>query len=244
MRLLQRCQQLLRGACHAAEQGSAVSLSGIQSWEAAIAQLGRPRGLAVAAIDSTLRLAGWQEWQHSSHGARSVLSSATEGLQTCSARGSALPWAVSQARGLFGAPKPKVNPQIHTHDKYKKVWPQPELKYLLGRFVVDRNGVVWHRQANFRHQRFCKSASNLTRLKRWKPLASAYASKLLRLGFNERYWARPDPQDVPGFHEQPGGVRVPYTERRRRSAVPDLNQTTGDPSLRQSWKVPPRQGLR
>ncbi|EFJ48576.1 hypothetical protein VOLCADRAFT_120847 [Volvox carteri f. nagariensis] len=98
--------------------------------------------------------------------------------------------------------QPKINPQIHTHDKYKKIWPQPEYKYLLGRFVVDRNGVVWHRQANFRHQRYCKSASQLTRLKRWKPLASAYANKLRRLGFSERYWAPPDPQDETGWRRE------------------------------------------
>jgi hypothetical protein len=49
-------------------------------------------------------------------------------------------------------------------------------------------------QANYRHQRHSKRASQLTRLKRWKPLAPAYASKLHKLGFKERYWAPPNPQ--------------------------------------------------
>ncbi|GIL66972.1 hypothetical protein Vafri_20471 [Volvox africanus] len=239
MRLLERCQQLLRGACLAADQGKAVSLSGIQNWEATIIQFGRPRALTISAVGTSVR----QHEDYSHRLAPGILSFKAQNLQPCSAW-SAFPWVVSQSRGLFGAPKPKINPQIHTHDKYKKVWPQPEYKYLQGRFVVDRNGVIWHRQANYRHKRYCKSASQLTRLKRWKPLAGAYASKLLRLGFRERYWAPPDPQDVPGYHEQPGGVKVQYKERHRRSAVPELNQTTGDPSLRQSWKVPPRQGLR
>ncbi|GIL82967.1 hypothetical protein Vretimale_8490 [Volvox reticuliferus] len=239
MRLLQRCQQLLRGASYAADQGNAVSLSGIQSWQATIIQLGQPRGLTINAIGTSVR----QHEHYVRRFAPEIWSNTSYSLQVCSTW-SALPWAAWQARGLFGAPKPKINPQIHTHEKYKKVWPQPEYKYLQGRFVVDRNDVIWHRQANYRHKRYCKSASQLTRLKRWKPLASSYTSKLLRLGFRERYWAPPDPQDVPGYHEQPGGVKVRYKERRRRSAVPDLNQTTGDPSLRQSWKVPPRQGFR
>lgn len=132
----------------------------------------------------------------------------------------------------YASPFPRFPPSPRSH------------RYLLGRFVVDRNDIVWHRQANRRHKRYSKNTSQLTRLKRWKPLASAYASKLRRLGFRERYWAPPNPQEVPGYHEQPGRVKITSTELRRRSAVPELNQTTGDPSLRQSWKVPGRQGLR
>ncbi|KAG2442137.1 hypothetical protein HYH02_009625 [Chlamydomonas schloesseri] len=151
-----------------------------------------------------------------------------------------LPWSLSHApRSLFGAAKPVVNPQIHTHDKYKQDNPQPANSFLLGRFVTDRNGIIWHRQANYRHARHAKSASQLTRLKRWKPLAPAFAAKLRKLGFAERYWAQPDPQDVPGFHNPRGRV-----ERPRRSAVPDLDPTTGEPALRQKWQPPNRQRLR
>ncbi|KAG2490786.1 hypothetical protein HYH03_010708 [Edaphochlamys debaryana] len=144
----------------------------------------------------------------------------------------------SLVRGLFSARKAVANPQIHTHDKYKTEYPQPTHDFLLGRFVVDRNGTVWHRQANYRHQRHDKTASQLTRLKRWKPLYSAFASKLKKVGFKERYWAPPDATDVPGFEPR---FKAPL---KRRSAVPALNQTTGDPALRQSYKPGPRQRLR
>jgi hypothetical protein len=34
-------------------------------------------------------------------------------------------WGGQQWRGLFGAPRPHTNLQIHTHDKYKRDRPQP-----------------------------------------------------------------------------------------------------------------------
>ncbi|KXZ53605.1 hypothetical protein GPECTOR_6g522 [Gonium pectorale] len=154
-----------------------------------------------------------------------------------------LPWAVAQTRELFGAAKPKPpNPQIHTHDKYKRTNPQPTHEWMLGRFVMDRNGAVWHRQANYRHHRHSKRASRLTRLKRWKPLAAAYAAKFRKIGFREKYWAAALPEEVPGSHDAgPGRRRTqPARPPPRRSAVPKLDQTWGDPALRQSWKPPPR----
>jgi hypothetical protein len=42
---------------------------------------------------------------------------------------------------------------------------------------MDRNGTVWHRQANRRAKRYHKSPGTLGRLARWKPLANAYAAK-------------------------------------------------------------------
>ncbi|GFR44132.1 hypothetical protein Agub_g5296 [Astrephomene gubernaculifera] len=242
MRLLQKCQQLLRGACVAADQGCAFSPSGVKHWESAVQQLGRAGSLADGSRDLA-SLAPWQQLRYLSLSTGSTLSASSNSIQPASGLPAslALPWAVSQVRGLFGARKPAPpNPQIHTHDKYKFTYKQPTYDFLQGRFVVDRNDVIWHRQANYRHARYAKTASQLTRLKRWKPLAAAYAAKLHKVGFRSRYWAAPNPQEVPGFHDPSGKD----TRQRRRSAVPALNQTTGDPALRQSWKTPNRQKLR
>ncbi len=104
-----------------------------------------------------------------------------------------------------------------------------------GRFVLDRNGAIWHKQGGYVHKRHTKRASRLTRLKRWKPLYGAYARKMIKLGFRTKYWAQPDPQDVPGFSEG-----APLRRPLRHSAVPDLRQDVGDPALRQSYKPPGR----
>jgi len=42
--------------------------------------------------------------------------------------------------------------------------------WMLGRFVMDRNGVVWHKQANRASKRYGKAHGTLTKLKRWKAL--------------------------------------------------------------------------
>lgn len=104
-----------------------------------------------------------------------------------------------------------------------------------GRFVLDKNGFIWHRQAGYVHKRHAKTASRLTRLKRLKPLHHAYATKMIKLGFRDKFWADPDPAEVPGFGDQ-----RPRVLPKRRNADPDLRQDFGDPALRQSYKPPPR----
>lgn len=100
-----------------------------------------------------------------------------------------------------------------------------------GRFVLDRDGVIWRRKASYRHKRYSKTASHLTRLKRWRPLYHTIASKFKKLGFSKRYWSDPDPWDVPGYDNHgAGGARAP--RRAKRSAVPDLRDLVGDPALR------------
>ena len=73
--------------------------------------------------------------------------------------------------------------------------------------------LLW--QANYRHQRHLKRASQLTRLKRWKPLAPAFASKLRKLGFKERYWAPPNAQASAccGALNAIGPAKCPYSAR-------------------------------
>lgn len=77
--------------------------------------------------------------------------------------------------------------------------------------MVDKNNAIWHKTAGLGANRYAKSSSRLTRLKRLQPLHHAYAAKLIKLGFRNRFWAEPDPRDVPGF-EAPG------PQRRRRDA--------------------------
>lgn len=110
----------------------------------------------------------------------------------------------------------------------------PAHSFLQGRFVLDRNGAIWHKQGGYVHKRYAKTASRLTRLKRWKPLYGAYARKLVKLGFRERYWAPPEPADVPGFQKRGGAAAV------RRCADADLRPDYGNPALRQSYRPPAR----
>nr|8A22_AC Chain AC, bL35m [Polytomella magna]8APN_AC Chain AC, bL35m [Polytomella magna]8APO_AC Chain AC, bL35m [Polytomella magna] len=132
---------------------------------------------------------------------------------------------------VFAEVKPRQNPQNHTHEKYKIIAPQPKYDWLVGRFIVDRNNVVWHRQANRNRNRHKKTAGALTRLKRWKPLHKAYAKKLLKLGFKRRFWTDPDPQMVPGFFDP-----SKYKPRERLNGKPNLRPDIGCPALRQSQR--------
>eukprot|EP00798_Chlamydomonas_sp_ICE-L_P027015 gene27015-2241_t len=135
-------------------------------------------------------------------------------------------WAQYQSlRGLFGAPKAKVNLQIHTHEKYKQALPQFTHDWMVGRYILDRNGTIWHKQANSSHKRNAKSASQVTRLKRLKPLYSTFAKKFKKVGFNRKFWIDPRPQDVPGFHGLGPASRV------RHNAKPDKRDKIGDRAL-------------
>ncbi|KAG1661149.1 hypothetical protein FOA52_002524 [Chlamydomonas sp. UWO 241] len=129
-------------------------------------------------------------------------------------------------RGVFGVAPKKVNAQIHNHEKYKRVHPQPTYDWMVGRFIRDRNGAIWHQQANSSHRRHSKSSGQQGRLARLKPLATAYASKLRKLGFKRKYWLDPDARMVPGFH------KGPLTPLARHSSDPDLRDKIGDPALR------------
>jgi len=137
-------------------------------------------------------------------------------------------FSLVQVRGVFGVAPKKQNMQVHTHQKYKSVPPQPTYDWMVGRYILDRNGVVWHKQANGHHKKHLKTASQLARLKQWKPLYSKYASKFKKLGFARKYWADPDPRDVPGFHVPAG---KPYVPRPRHKAVADLREKFGDVAL-------------
>ena len=99
---------------------------------------------------------------------------------------------------------------------------------MVGRFVLARDGVIWRKQAGRRHKRYCKSPGQLARLKRWKPLNTAFSAKFRKLGFDRKHWMEADPAEVPGFHALLGS-REP---RKRWSAVPDLRPLVGDPALR------------
>ncbi len=55
--------------------------------------------------------------------------------------------------------------------------------WMVGRFIRDRNDLIWHKQANLSHHRHGKSSGRMTRLKRLKPLSPAYTHKFLKLGF-------------------------------------------------------------
>lgn len=58
--------------------------------------------------------------------------------------------------------------------------------WMLGRFVMDKNGTVWHRQSG-RTRRSKKSPGVLGRLARLKPLHNTYASLFRTLpGVKER----------------------------------------------------------
>mmetsp|Transcript_24783 Transcript_24783/g.67547 ORF Transcript_24783/g.67547 Transcript_24783/m.67547 type:complete len:246 (-) Transcript_24783:761-1498(-) len=138
------------------------------------------------------------------------------------------PWE-GQLRSIFGARAQPANPQVHTHDKYKFKTSQPSYDWMIGRFVMDRNGVVWHKQANRASKRYAKSKGTLQRLKRWKALHHTEASKFRRLpGVREklRYWAPPDPNAVPGF-----GGDGPYRAPPRKKAKADRRPYVGDPAL-------------
>ncbi|GAX81859.1 hypothetical protein CEUSTIGMA_g13879.t1 [Chlamydomonas eustigma] len=133
-----------------------------------------------------------------------------------------------QLRTIFGAPAKKVNMQIHTHDKYKVDNPQPKYEWMVGRFIMDRDGVIWHKQANRVRHRHSKTSGTLTRLKRLKPLSTGFAKKLKKIGFKRKYWQDPEPEMVPGFHSKTSGFR----HRPRFDATPDLRDKVGDPALR------------
>lgn len=104
-----------------------------------------------------------------------------------------------------------------------------------GRFVMDKNGAIWHKQAGYVHKRYVKTASRLTRLKRIKPLYQAFATKMIKVGFRNKYWSDPDPNEVPGFFN-PATYKAP----KRHNATPSLDPTYGDPALRQSYRPPIR----
>ena len=98
--------------------------------------------------------------------------------------------------------------------------------WMVGRFILDRNGVVWHKQANSSHKRHAKSSNQLTRLKRWKPLDQTVAAKFKKLGFDRKFWIDPRPQDVPGFHSVGPTAPTP-----RHKSQPDKRKRLGDPAL-------------
>lgn len=132
-----------------------------------------------------------------------------------------------QTRGVFGAPQRPMNLQIHTHDKYKVTNPQPDYNFLVGRFVIDREGIIWHRPANSSHGRHHKTSSQMSRLKRLTPLAPAFASKLRKLGFDRRYWQDPDPATLPGYYAGSSSRAIPEPSPlgiiRRSSYPPGLS---------------------
>ncbi|KAF5825822.1 hypothetical protein DUNSADRAFT_6688 [Dunaliella salina] len=145
------------------------------------------------------------------------------------------PWE-GQLRSIFGAHTQPANPQVHTHDKYKFQTSQPSYDWMIGRFVMDRNGVVWHKQANRASKRYAKSKGTLQRLKRWKALHHTEAAKFRKLpGVREklRYWAPPDPNAVPGF-----GGDGPYRAPPRKKAKADRRPYVGDPALLPSKGTP------
>ncbi|MEW5311793.1 MAG: hypothetical protein WDW38_003479 [Sanguina aurantia] len=137
-----------------------------------------------------------------------------------------LPFSLQQQRGLLGAAKAAVNQQIHNINPTLVPYPQPSYDWMVGRYVLDRNGTIWHKQTGYRHKRYNKSASHLTRLKRWKPLFATYAAKFKKLGFKRKYWQDPDPNDVPGFQEGPRPAL------KKWSGIEDRRRWLGDPALR------------
>ncbi|KAL6761126.1 hypothetical protein V8C86DRAFT_3132038 [Haematococcus lacustris] len=102
-------------------------------------------------------------------------------------------------------------------------------RWMKGRFVMDRNGTVWHKQANRNSHRHYKSSTALDRLRRLKPLPRTMAANFRRLpGVKQalKYWADPVPSMVPGF--EGGAVGFPP---RRRDSVNKKMDGTGDPAL-------------
>ncbi len=100
-------------------------------------------------------------------------------------------------------------------------------RWMVGRFVMDRNGVVWHKQANRGSKRHVRSAGTLGRLARWKALHPAYAAKLRKLpGVRQtlKYWQAPDARSVPGFEGA-----APHVPPPRWRAEPDKAR---DPALK------------
>ncbi|GFH11087.1 uncharacterized protein HaLaN_06523 [Haematococcus lacustris] len=104
-----------------------------------------------------------------------------------------------------------------------------KVEWMKGRFVMDRNGTVWHKQANRNSHRHYKSSAALDRLRRLKPLPRTMAANFRRLpGVKQalKYWADPVPSMVPGF--EGGAAGFPP---RRRDSVNKKMDGTGDPAL-------------